>query len=165
MNGPLSEQDKMDLIERTYTMKNLKDSSYLIKVRDTFEYLDACSNDHKSKQEIAKEFRDIESVTGIPQKIADENEALIKRLNELLQSNNYQKNQYEITKLKNKVLNLTVQVPSYLFYQKRNDIEVGFVELSRYQKIPIISDEYEYDNNKGLSLSPKKKEHEFDNIF
>jgi CRISPR-associated endonuclease/helicase Cas3 len=157
LNGPLSEQDKMDLIERTYTMKNLKDSSYLIKVRDTFEYLDACSNDHKSKQEIAKEFRDIESVTGIPQKIADENEALIKRLNELLQSNNYQKNQYEITKLKNKVLNLTVQVPSYLFYQKRNDIEVGFVELSRYQKIPIISDEYEYDNNKGLSLSPKKK--------
>lgn len=165
LDGPLSEQKKIDLIEQTYTTENLKDSLYLEKVKETFEYLDAGKNDHKSKLEIANEFRNVESLTVIPEEVINQNRALIDQLHQLLQTNDYQKNEFTIMDLRNKIMDLTVQVPAYLFYQQEKEVKAGEVKLSRYQKIPILSTNYKYDIKTGLSLSSEKKEDKFDNFF
>lgn len=48
-------------------------------------------------------------------------------------------------------MDLTVQVPAYLFY-KTSDAKVDEVELSRYQRIPVLSSKYNYDGNRGLNI-------------
>lgn len=166
LDGPLSEKEKMDLIAKIYTSANLKNSSYLEKVQKTIEYLDGCANDRKTKQEIANEFRDIESVMVIPEAVLNQknNKYLHDRLKKLLAENNYRKNELEIIELRNKMMDLTVQVPAYLFY-KTIDAKVDEVELSRYQRIPVLSARYNYDNKRGLSLSAKEEKHEPDNLY
>lgn len=153
LDGPLSEKEKMDLIAKTYTKGNLKNSSYLERVQKTIGYLDGCANERKSKQEIAIEFRDIESVTAIPEEILKQEqvEHLHDRLKQLLAGNNYRGNELEIIELRDKMMNLTVQVPAYLFY-KTIDAKVDEVELSRYQRIPVLSSKYNYDGNRGLNI-------------
>lgn len=166
LDGPLSEKEKMDLIAKIYTSANLKNSSYLEKVQKTIEYLDGCANDRKTKQEIANEFRDIESVMVIPEAVLNQknNKYLHDRLKKLLAENNYRKNELEIIELRNKMMDLTVQVPAYLFY-KTIDAKVDEVELSRYQRIPVLSARYNYDNKRGLGLSAKEEKHEPDNLY
>ena len=165
-DGPLSEREKMDLIAKTYTSANLKNSSYLEKVQKTISYLDDCANDRKTKQEIAIEFRDIESVMVIPEAILKQEqvEHLHDRLKQFLAGNNYRGNELEIIELRNKMMDLTIQVPAYLFYEEQ-DAKVDEVELSRYQKIPVLSSKYNYDGDRGLSLSAKEKKHESDNLW
>lgn len=146
-------KEKMDLIAKTYTKDNLKNSSYLERVQKTIGYLDGCANERKSKQEIAIEFRDIESVTAIPEEILKQEqvEHLHDRLKQLLAGNNYRGNELEIIELRDKMMDLTVQVPAYLF-DEVSDAKVDEVELSRYQKIPVLSSKYNYDGNRGLNI-------------
>lgn len=59
---------------------------------------------------------------------------------------------------------MTVQIPTYLFYTQDSDIIVDEVEISRYQKIPVVSATYCYDSHEGLSLKSIKTETD-DNIW
>lgn len=162
--GPISEQEKMNLIEQTYTTANLKESSYYQMVNQNLKYLDEIAEDHPDKKAIIGRFRDIESTTVIPEKVATSNADLVKQLHALLQEHNYKKNQLEIMRLRNKIMDLTVQVPSYLFINQFQD-GVKEVEISRYQKITILPKEFEYSSIRGLNLKTKIKKYQIDNFF
>lgn len=74
--------------------------------------------------------------------------------------NNYRENKLEIIELRNKMMDLTVQVLADKFYKlekKENKNEgkkkiVDKVKLSRYQSIPVLSSKYNYDSDRGLSI-------------
>ena len=55
----------------------------------------------------------------IPEAVLNQknNKYLHDRLKKLLAENNYRKNELEIIELRNKMMDLTVQVPAYLFYK------------------------------------------------
>jgi CRISPR-associated endonuclease/helicase Cas3 len=164
VDGLLDEQEKMQLISKTYTTENLKKSLYLKAVDNTFRYLQSCSNDHKSKSEISKEFRNIETLSVIPEEVFKQNLGLFERLRQVRSLVSNDDTYRSFMMLKNKILDLTVQIPTYLFYKQDSDIIVDKVEISRYQKIPVLSATYCYDSQEGLSLKSTKTETD-DNIW
>lgn len=77
INGPLTEDQKIKLIDSIYTMEKLKGTEYHEKLIDAIKYLKLIDPYEMSKKEVMERFRKIESKTIIPKPIYDDNKVKI----------------------------------------------------------------------------------------
>lgn len=73
VNNILSEEQKYNLIEKYLTMENLKESNFMKEFRGNKNYMKDIWRGKYTKDQVAKEFRDIVSYKCIPKKVYEDN--------------------------------------------------------------------------------------------
>ncbi|WGS65317.1 CRISPR-associated helicase Cas3' [Marinitoga aeolica] len=154
INGPLSEEKKLGIIDEVYDYENIKNTVYYNKLKDNMEFVKTYNPYELEKNEVSKIFRDIDSVLVIPKDVYNENEEYI---NELLKKYN-EKNisRKEKYKIKDEILNYTASIRC----NELNNIKE--IKINKYEKLVIHNCEY----SKELGITYSKEENkEFNNFF
>lgn len=154
LDGPLSEQTKMELIENLYTKENLEDSQFYEDYQRYFHYLDTLINGEKLQSEVEKEFRNIQSVEIIPLCIYEENQDIIRENIEILQRTgeeikNIKERMQKKIQARNQIKQYMLNIPRNVF----DKIYSRTVELTKRQKLFIV--DIVYDEKTGLQFSSK----------
>ena len=134
IDGILTEKDKIELINSTYTVENLKDTEYYKTLEKMLDYVKSFNPYEAEKKDINKIFRNIENVLVIPEPVYLENkniiETLISKYNDI---NLTKKEKYNI---KIKIMEYT---SSIWFRELKKTDEL---KLNKYEKIYIHKCEY-----------------------
>lgn len=159
IDGYLSEEEKIDLINNVYTTKKIKESDvandYIEEVKNTISYLESGADDAIDRRSVMKKFRDIDSIQCMPYSVYESNRMSIKDkisfLNDYYKGKNKSKD-YLDKKIEysNYLDQLTVAVPTYIVYEVENIYKV--IEVGK-RNIIILSKGFNYSFDKGLSLS------------
>lgn len=154
LDGPISEEEKLNLIDNCYNTETLKESNYLAQVKKSIDYIRASENDGRTLQDTISRFRDIDSFEMIPENVYKDNIALFKELANL----KYDRDQYSRIRMRrldlfNQIDDLTVQVPGYIIFNlSKEHRDISEVQLSKFKSIKILPNSFEYDEKKGLNL-------------
>lgn len=175
VNGYLAESDKLKLIDKNYTTDKLLDVNCQLidKVNGCIDYLDDLTflDNPKTKDEVINNFRNINTIDIIPEKVFRENEAKIEAAAETLNSyikkedfsdqTEYRKQHRILVKEKIKareiINNYLVGVPLYINIEvsKSTDRWIKNEALNKagYQILPA---DFNYDSMTGLSYNGNK---------
>lgn len=85
-DGVICEEDKIRMIEATYSGEKLKGTQYYEKIKTTIQYIKDISSYELDKSEVNKRFRDIDQVSVIPLSVYKEYEEDIKKNIEILKN-------------------------------------------------------------------------------
>lgn len=160
VNGYLNEEDKMKMVRELYTTEKLKHTKYYTLIKSNLNYVKSIQDHEKSKSEIKKLFRNIDSATVIPKEIYVKYQLKIKEYTDIL-SERYDKSFDEAerkelrnrkTKARNNVMNFTLSVPQYKVYENT----INTVILSQYESIPVI--DCKYSDEVGIEYLKKDSE-------
>ena len=187
VNGYLAESDKLKLIDKNYTTDKLLDVNCQLidKVNGCIDYLDDLTflDNPKTKDEVINNFRNINTIDIIPEKVFRENKAKIEAAAETLNSyikkedfsdqTEYRKQHRILVKEKIKareiINNYLVGVPLYINIEvsKSTDRWIKNEALNKagYQILPA---DFNYDSMTGLSYNGNKNintEIDDDNMF
>lgn len=158
VNGPLSEMQKIDLINNFYTTEKIEQESddYLATVADTVSFLRVIADDHIDKKRVKRDFRNIESIDVIPEQVLMANEAKIKSDIGIISNKDSDKKRKVMAR--NTIQSYTVPVPLWMIKE--------IVPNSELEKIGfrVLSKNYPYDVKRGLS-SNINDDKDIDNIF
>lgn len=171
IEGILTEQEKIDIVNSVYTTENLKDTEYYKLLKNNINYVKGIDDHEKSKLEIQKMFRNIDSRTVIPSEIYRKNleeiynylEIISKKHEKGLGDEERKKIRYEKIDARNKLMDLTLSVRSYAL--EGNIIEN--LKLSDYEYIPILNCNYSQEVGVEVIKSEKQNKDKFedDNFF
>lgn len=153
INGPITETDKIRLIDGLYTIEKLKDTDYYDKLIDAINYVKLVESYEKSSSEIKEIFRNIESKTVIPKPVYEKNkddiEGYIKVLKEEYSKDMTGKERKELKELKLQerieLDNYTLSIP--LYRAKKNLLTPK--KISNYESIDIFN--CKYDEKIGIT--------------
>lgn len=154
IDGYLSEKDKIKLINKNYTSKNLQ-NGFAKQVKNDYEYLLSMQSLQMSQKKVKEKFRNLQTINVIPEQVylADKDE--IDQITQKLINKDYQTVQ-EAIKLREKINDLCVSVYNWL----ANDL-VDYKSLNELGYHVLTKDDH-YDCKSGLSI---KKEETNDNFF
>lgn len=153
IDGDLDEDSKMEYVSQLYTLENLENTEYYQKVKDTLRYLKLIRPYEKEKQEVEKEFRNIESFMVIPKNIYEENLDRIEENLEFIDSKSSSKEEKLFAKME--IRDLTLSIQGYEIRNiKKFTSELKEIELGKYEKIYILDCDYSFE--KGFSVSKKE---------
>ena len=161
ISGYINEKQKIDLINRVYTMDKIKNTQYYNDFIKSIEYLDRTYDNEMEKKEAMTRFRDINNITIIPKSVFQENHeeinCLINKLNEKKSSNMTETQSKNLRKekieAKNKLFDFTVAVQSYLF--KSFELNWETIDINSYESLRIV--EIPYDKFQGLQTQNIRK--------
>ena len=154
IDGLLSENHKIALIEKTYSYESLKNTKYFETIEKTINFLENLLSEYSmSGKEAQKKLRNIFNEDIIPLKIFEENKEKILKIKQILNQkfenlSEETKKKKIIEKIKEKevVEGFKVSVPSYLL----KDREIEFFQLSDYETLKIVDCKYTYE--KGVEF-------------
>lgn len=158
IEGPITEDEKVKLIDSIYTMEKLKGTEYHEKLIYAIEYVKLIESYEKSASEIKRIFRNIESKVVIPKPIFERYKHEIDKYIHILK----QKYDKDISiedrkRLKEKKLlarvnldDFTMSIPLYRAEQHL----LKPIEINKYELIEIF--ECDYDDNIGIIYKPKE---------
>ena len=167
--GIFTECEKMDMVDKVYSIDNLKNTKYYESFIINKEYLEKIEDFEKDKKKIQKIFRNIDSETVIPIGVYYENihkmEECIKIINKKFEKNmdEYEKQELKYSKIhaKDELKGFTVNVSGD---EARNNKHMEDLKINKYEKIPIIT--CEYDNEIGVVfLNNDEDEDEYSKSF
>ena len=146
--GQISEKEKIELINKYFTMDKIKNSNYITQYKHTYNFIKNLTPDTFKSDEV--KLRNILSKDIIPSPIYHEYNGDIKELEEKLKdkSLNSPENKGEKIKLQNKLKKYTVSVhPNHItnYYRAlKNGLAIRYdnVRVSDYEYIPVIECEY-----------------------
>lgn len=162
INGEkLDEEKKMKLVEMVYAEKNLKESNYYKKMKEALLWTKNIKEYELQKNEAR--LRNIVTYPIIPKCVYDsndENEKINLALSKIIEckiqikeEKDKQKLQdlyVKIQKEKYNIKDYTVDIPGYMFETaQRNNKIYDFIELDKFNNIPIVKIEYTYENGLG----------------
>lgn len=158
-NGILTEKEKVDLVASVYTTGNLKHTKYYKTLKENISYVRSIDDYEKTKKEIQKIFRGIDSRTVIPIKTYNLNKGQIQGYISILNTKyNTKSSKQEKENLKrekiisrDKLMDFTVNIRSNLV--EGNVLEE--LELSKYERIPVI--DCSYSEKIGIEIENKSK--------
>ena len=161
ISGYINEKQKIDLINRVYTMDKIKNTQYYNDFIKSIEYLDRTYDNEMEKKEAMTRFRDINNITIIPKSVFQENHEdinyLINKLNEKKSSNMTETQNKNLRKekieAKNKLFDFTVAIQSYLF--KSFELNWETIEINSYESLRIV--DIPYDKFQGLQTQNIRK--------
>ena len=161
ISGYINEKQKIDLINRVYTMDKIKNTQYYNDFIKSIEYLDRTYDNEMEKKEAMTRFRDINNLTIIPKSVFQENHEdinyLINKLNEKKSSNMTETQSKNLRKekieAKNKLFDFTVAIQSYLF--KSFELNWETIEINSYESLRIV--DIPYDKFQGLQTQNIRK--------
>ena len=152
VDGLLSEEKKMDLINRYFTMEQVKDSSFMKKYREVYNQLmELRIGDFEEGEQLRSIFnQDI-----IPKLLFDENREFIleqqDRLRKIEKQLRKSKGEERVQYLKERLncqqnlKEFVVSIPKYEYqnYMEKIWERFGYVGISKYEKIPIMDCYYD----------------------
>ena len=152
IDGKISEIEKINLIDNLYTTEKLRKSQYYRDVVDTLRYVNSLYIGEMDKNEAKRRFRNINSITVIPEIVFNNNREEIEKYKEIIsqeKDKNMSDKEWKDLKLEKvrariKLMDYTVSIPYYLV--NNNNIET--FEINRYESISIFK--CEYDEEKGI---------------
>lgn len=154
IDGLLSENHKIALIEKTYSYESLKNTKYFETIEKTINFLENLLSEYSmTGKEAKKKLRNIFNEDIIPLKIFEENKEKFLKSKEIINKkienlNEENKKKMIIEKLKTKeiVESFKVSVPSYLL----KDRKIEFFQMSDYETLKIVDCKYTYE--KGVEF-------------
>ena len=154
IDGLLSENHKIALIEKTYSYESLKNTKYFETIEKTINFLENLLCEYSmTGREAQKKLRNIFNEDIIPLKIFEENKEKFLKSKEIINKkignlNEEDKKKMIIEKLKAKeiVESFKISVPSYFL----KDREIEFFQLSDYETLKIVDCKYTYE--KGVEF-------------
>lgn len=166
--GIMTENQKMDLIANAYSTERMKRTKYYERINNMVDWLEAIENDQKSKKEVQKLFRNINTREVIPETIYHENQAEIDRLLVILKTPMRRTSSAERKKLHEqktiaKVLlgAYMLSVQEYIFREAVKNDQIRSVRINRYNQIDFIDGEY----TSKSGFYPKKSINYEDHFF
>lgn len=135
-NSLLSEEVKVDLVDRLYSKEELQGTNYLTEFENACEKLEYIQSYEHTNNEAQKIFREINSITIIPLSIYEDNMLLFEEYNDA--KGEAKRHLYK------QILELTVSVPRYLLDKKQS----SFQEIKGVSHIYVST--FAYSNSKGL---------------
>lgn len=155
LNGYLSENDKIKLINQNYTSENLQ-NGFAKQVKSDYQYLLAMQSLQMSKKQVKEKFRNLQTINVIPEQVYLDNKEEIDQITQKLINKDY-KSVQDAIELREKINDLCVTVYNWL----ANDL----VDYNSLNKLGyhVLSKDYHYNSKAGLSI--KKVQEDDDNFF
>lgn len=152
IDGEISEKEKIELINAIYTTDKLKDTDYYKDIIDTLDYIDRLYTNEMDKSTAIKMFRNINSITVIPESVFEENKTKIEDYKNIMNKKikkdmtEYEKDRLKVEKAKarSELMDYTVSIQYYLV----NNKNIEEFKINRYEMINIFK--CEYDRKKGV---------------
>lgn len=157
IDGPIIEDEKINLIDNIYTMEKLKGTDYHEKLIDAIEYVKLIESFEMSKKEVMERFRNIESKTIIPRPIYKENKDEIKEyINKLRQEYDKDMTPEEWKKLKEEKLEARIKLNDFTLSIPLYRAEKHLLESKKVNNYEIIEVfECGYDDEMGIVYKSK----------
>ncbi len=157
IDGRINEEEKIRLINNVYTTEKLEGTNYYDAIIETLKYIKSLYTNEMDKFQAQKMFRNINSVTVIPESIFKNNNKKIENLKETMntkRNKNMTREEIEDLKVRKakarvELADFTISIPYYLV--NRNNIQ-NF-EINRYESLKVFR--CNYDRERGLT--PKKE--------
>lgn len=162
LNGYLSEQDKLNLINQNYTSKNLtqtNDDGFVNQIKNDYQYLISVQSEQLNKYAVKRQFRNIQSETVIPEQVYLNNQEKIDNITNQLINKTY-KNRTDAIKLREQLNSYCVSVYNYVV---RPQYLVDNTNLNKLHYL-ILSKVYNYSSDTGLSTKENESSDD-DNFF
>lgn len=171
IEGEISEEEKINLINSVYTTGKLEETEYYKKIINTLNYVKSLYTNEMDKSQAKKIFRNINSITVIPEEIFIKNKVKIERhiktINERRKKDmtKEEKEKLKVRRAKARadLMDYTVSIPYYLV--NRNNTKD--FEINKYENLKIFK--CNYDEDKGLTpikeLVEEKEVGNWDNFF
>lgn len=151
-NCELDEKEKMILVDKVYSVENLKNSRYFRNIQETITAFNNIEPYNLKKSEAR--LRDISSEIVMPEKIYKDNEEYIK---ELINKLNIEKNHSNKIRLKEEIMKKTLAIPSREIEQvRKSGAYIGEIAINKFEKILVIPFEYSFEV--GIEKGNKLKE-------
>ncbi|RAO98513.1 hypothetical protein PW5551_09190 [Petrotoga sp. 9PW.55.5.1] len=141
-NKIVTESDKVQMVDQLYSENQLKGTKFLEEFRNSLNFLDNIIDYDLRKEEVQKIFRDINTVTCIPEDIYNKNKFLF----DLCEK---EKDKNSLAKLYSEVRKLTVDVP---LYKAKEHI---LCRLNGYRLNNIHLLKCDYNDEQGIIFSQK----------
>ncbi|MBC1317373.1 CRISPR-associated helicase Cas3' [Listeria booriae] len=151
VGGPISEAEKLTLIDCVYCTEALAGSDYYTAVIDNIDYVQSFHTYELDKKTVREKFRNINSVTVIPEPVFDENRAEIERcMAEMAMKG--KKNRRRRMVARTKLSEFMMDAPGYIV--KKGDEKK--IKITKYENISVFDCEY----SSNLGITPKDKSQE-----
>lgn len=149
LDGYLSEEDKIKLINQNYTSKNLQ-NGFAKQVENDYQYLLAMQSLQMSKKQVKEKFRNLQTISVIPEQVYLDNKEKVDQITQKLINKDY-KSVQDAIELREKINGLCVSVYSWL----ANDL----VDYSNLNELGyhVLNKDYHYDCKTGLSIAKENK--------
>lgn len=142
LDGPLSESKKLEIINSTYTMDNLKDSQYFEDIEGTMDYLKSIYTNEKTKKEVMHMFRNINNISIIPKELYEKNILEIKENIDVLTFNReIRYSREERAKARSRLDEFKISIPYYSFNPNNN----SQVPINEYEYLNVYKCNYDTD--------------------
>lgn len=160
-DGIISEQQKVDFINKLYTTEKLKDTKYYTEVTKTMEWVKNITDFEKAKKDVVKEFRNINSVNIIPETVYLKNKEEIESYSKFLtQPYNKDLSQEERKELKKDKARKKIQLLDYsvnvMATYIKNGMIVKNIPLNKYEEISVLKCDYTDELGVEFKASPKE---------
>ncbi|MBC2034853.1 CRISPR-associated helicase Cas3' [Listeria booriae] len=154
VGGAISEAEKLALIDCVYSTEALAGSDYYTAVIDNIDYVQSFHTYELDKKAVREKFRNINSVTVIPEPVFDENRAEIEGyMAEMAMKG--KKNRRRRMVARTKLSEFMMDAPGYIV--KKGDEKK--IKITKYENISVFDCEY----SSNLGITPKDKSQE--NLF
>ncbi|MBC2169791.1 CRISPR-associated helicase Cas3' [Listeria booriae] len=154
VGGPISEAEKLALIDRVYSTEALAGSDYYTAVIDNIDYVQSFHTYELDKKTVREKFRNINSVTVIPEPVFDENRAEIEGyMAEMAMKG--KKNRRRRMVARTRLSEFMMDAPGYIV--KKGDEKK--IKITKYENISVF--ECEYSSNLGITPKDKSQEELF----
>lgn len=152
VDGKLTETEKLNLINNTFTTEKIKDSDYYREYMRQYNQLKNLTAYDLDKNDV--DLREIHSYTILPMSIYEEMEEEIKEI--IIQLQSQKMNVVDKMKLENKIKNLCISVQDYEFKNIRKNL-ITELCMNKYEKICVVNCEY----NDQVGFRWRKNEEKF----
>lgn len=165
-DGIFTEQEKMALINQTYTTEKMKTTSYYKRVEDMLKWLAATENDNKSAAKVRQLFRDIQTRNIIPENVYQNNKVVI---DEWIQDLNTSNEELKLKRIDNprmhkqvvktELENYMMSMPDWLFNKCQKQNQVSYKQIGKFDQVVFV--EGKYSSDYGFQVLKGKEEDRF----
>jgi len=162
INGPITEEKKVSLIDSIYTLENLVGTDYYTILMEAIDYVKLVESYEKRESDIKKIFRNIESKSVIPRPVYEKYKDDIRRYIEILEKE-YSKDMSpnERKELREKKFEARIYLDDFtldipLYRAERNLLKR--IDINKYGSIEIF--DCDYDSHIGIQYKSKEQKEE-----
>ncbi|MBC1917509.1 CRISPR-associated helicase Cas3' [Listeria booriae] len=154
VGGAISEAEKLALIDCVYSTEALAGSDYYTAVIDNIDYVQSFHTYELDKKTVREKFRNINSVTVIPEPVFDENRAEIEGyMAEISKSG--KENKRSRMEARTKLSEFMMDAPGYIV--KKSELDKK--EMTKYETISVLK--CNYSSEIGIILKEPSQENLF----
>ncbi|EPY9329059.1 CRISPR-associated helicase Cas3' [Listeria monocytogenes] len=129
--GVLTEEKKMELVERVYSTEALRGSEFYNDLRKTINYVKAFDSYELDKADVRRRFRNINSVSVIPEEVWQDNAEEINSYFAILRKTSKEISTKEKMIARTNLAEFMVSIPDYLYRKGEGVVR----EINRYESV------------------------------